>query len=227
MPAIVDSDYTGLGIAISPNNRFLYAGITLHMYQYDLWANDIPGSVDTIADYDNWLAPFPSLFHTEQLGPDGKIYISCGNPDTVYHVIERPDEKGDSCLFEQHSLSLPSESWGVPSFPNYRLGALGNSACDTLSSLTEPARAEKEKILKVFPNPATDIVTVDYGFTDWNKGEVTLEIINELGQTIHQQTLPMYSGFQKINITSFASGNYTVFIKRTHQTIAVNKFTKQ
>ena len=156
-----------------------------------------------------------------------KIYISCGNADTVYHVIERPDEKGDSCLFKQHSLSLPSPSAGVPSFPNYRLGELAGSPCDTLTALNENIRVEKEKILKVFPNPATDFVVIDYGFTDWNKGEVDLQISNELGQIVYEHKLPMYSGFQKINISSFANGFYTVYIKRGNAVVARVKMMKE
>ncbi|MBL0309648.1 MAG: T9SS type A sorting domain-containing protein [Bacteroidetes bacterium] len=87
---------------------------------------------------------------------------------------------------------------------------------------------EKEKVLKAFPNPASDVVTVDYGFTDWSKdGTVSMEIVNELGQVIHQQALPQYSGFQKLNISSYPSGIYTAYIKRNRSVVAVAKFAKQ
>lgn len=227
LPAAIDSHWFSYGVAISPNNRFLYVSLTKHLYQFDLSVQDIIGSIDTVGIYDGTQAPFSALFHTMQLAPDGKIYMSCGNGDTVYHVINQPDLKGDSCDFRQNSLSLPSPSMGVPSFPNYRLGTLPGSPCDTLTGFAEELR-EKEKILKVFPSPATADVTIDYGFTDWSKpGEVRIEIVNELGQNVHQQSLPHYSGFQKLNVVSYPSGLYTTLIKRNHQVIATAKFAKQ
>jgi hypothetical protein len=112
-----DSIWTGMGVAISQSNRFLYVSATEQVYQYDLTTSDIAGSIDTVAIYHNYLAPFGSYFNTEQIGPDGKIYISCGNADSVYHVINNPDAKGVECNFVQHGVHLPSVSWGLPNFP--------------------------------------------------------------------------------------------------------------
>jgi hypothetical protein len=224
---LADSGWICEGLATSDNSRYLYVCMTKYVYQYDLWATDIAASVQTIAVYDGYAAPAGSVFYTAQNGPDGKIYISCGNTETDYHVIHKPEGRGDSCYFEQHSIHLPTPSAGVPSYPNYRLGALPASACDTLSGLNETARAEKEKAIKIFPNPASDVVTIDYGFTDWSKGEVTLQISNELGQVVYIQKLPMYSGFQKIDISSFGQGFYNASIKRNEAVIATAKFVKQ
>jgi len=68
---------------------------------------------------------------------------------------------------------------------------------------------------------------VDYGFTDWSKnGAVSLEICDELGQAVYEQILPQYSGFQKLDVTKFAAGVYTAFIRRNGQMIATQKFAK-
>lgn len=227
IPVLGDSGWITYGVAISPNNRFLYVGARKYVFQYDLLSTNVIASVDTVAVYDGYGAPFASLFHTMQMGPDGKIYESCDNGEKVYHVIERPDEKGDSCMFIQHGVQLPTFSLGVPNFPNYRLGALPGSPCDTLTGLGETERAEKERLLKVFPNPATDFVTIDYGFTDWSKGGVVLEIVNELGQVIHSQNLPMYSGFQKIDVSQYSAGIYSTYIKRGSQVVSTAKFARQ
>ncbi|MBL7778914.1 MAG: hypothetical protein JNK66_11550, partial [Chitinophagales bacterium] len=157
---LLDSGWWSLGTCISPNNRFLYVGITQYVLQYDLQDPDIAASVDTVAIYDGFQAPFGSFFHTMQLGPDGKIYESCGNGERVYHVIEQPDKKGDSCMFKQHHILLPTYSAGVPNFPNYRLGALPNSPCDTLgTSISQPTTRNPQ--LTIFPNPATEFVVID------------------------------------------------------------------
>ncbi|MBL0309892.1 MAG: hypothetical protein IPP77_09520 [Bacteroidetes bacterium] len=110
--------------------------------------SDVASSIDTIGIYDGFHTPrwsvFQSLFHTAQIAPNGKIYISCGNSIDYYHVINEPDKKGDSCHFVQRGLRLPSQSLGVPSFPNYRLGKLAASECDTITSLRKEAEARGE-----------------------------------------------------------------------------------
>lgn len=228
MPFLVDSGWAGLGISFSPNSRYLYVCATKMVLQYDMWALDIAASVDTVAVYDGYKSPFGSYFVTAQLAPDGKIYISCGNGEDVYHVINRPDEKGDSCLFGQHAIQLPTFSGGVPNFPNYRLGALAGSPCDTLKPLMGlEATDRNENQIKVFPNPATNEVVVDYGFTDWGKGNVTLQTTNALGQVVHTQTLPLYSGFQKLNISPYPAGTYLITLLRDTQTIATIPLVKE
>ena len=139
-------------------------------------------------------------------------------------VINNPDEAGLNCNF-QDTVKTPSFLYGLPYYPNYRLGALPGSACDTLTSIKDIA--EKEKILKVFPNPANDVATIDYGYTDWSKGEATMEIANSLGQTVHSQNLPMYSGFQKLQVGNYPSGSYTVYIKRKGNIVATGRLVKE
>jgi hypothetical protein len=223
LPVIVDSGWLGMGVAISPNNQFLYVSLTKQLYQFDLSAPNPFSTIDTVGIYDGFKLPFGSYFNTEQIGPDGKIYISCGNAEADYHIINNPDGQDTSCNFIQHGLRLLTPSGGVPYFPNYRLGASVGSACDTITGLNEVQRALKEQILKVFPNPANDVTTVDYGFTDWNKGPVSLEITNALGQPIYTQPLPLYSGYQKLDISHYSPGTYTVFIKRNNAVVAANK----
>lgn len=230
-PTFKDSINLAGGVAVSPNNRFLYVTTSVIVLQYDLLAPDIGASVDTVAFWDGGYDPMPPLastFFLEQLGPDGKIYINASNSTISLHVINRPDEQGDSCLFVQRGLKLNTyNSTSMPNFPNYRLGALAGSACDTLSTLTEDIRAEKEKLLKVYPNPAKDIITIDYGFTDWNKGDVNLEISNTLGQVVYSQSIPRYSGFQRIDVSGFSVGAYQAAIMRKRAVVAVAKFVKE
>jgi hypothetical protein len=223
-PGLFDSGYYFGGLCFSPSGRFLYVGATVYVFQYDTWEDDIAASVDTVAVYDGSMNPFGSYFITMQMGPDGKIYESCGNGERVYHVIERPDEKGDSCHFIQHGIQLPTFSGGVPNFPNYRLGALTGSPCDTLTHVG--LLSEDEAQIKVYPNPANEFVVVDYGFIDWGKGEVRMHITNEAGQQVYEQKLPMYSGFRKIDVSEFTSGVYTAYLKRDNRVIVSKQFAK-
>ncbi len=129
----VDSEMIAAGAAISPNSRYLYISALRYVYQYDLWADDIAATKDTVAVYDGFMSPFATAFYLAQLAPDGKIYINAPNGVDVMHVINNPDLPGDSCDVCQHCVQLPTyNAFSIPNFPNYRLGALEGSPCDTL-----------------------------------------------------------------------------------------------
>ena len=129
----------GGGISISPNSRFLYATSTTEVYQFDLLASNIGPSKKVVAVYDGYQSPFGSTFFLSQLGPDGRIYINCTNRENVLHVINRPNLPGDSCRFVQHGVQLPTyNAFTMPHFPNYRLGPLDGSPCDTLGLDNHP-----------------------------------------------------------------------------------------
>ncbi len=123
------------GVAISPNSRFLYVSSFVNIYQYDLWAEDIEASKDTVATWDGFIIPpvFATTFFLAQLAPDGKIYISANNGVQYLHVINSPNLPGELCDVCQHCVLLPTyNAFSMPNFPNYRLNALESSPCDTL-----------------------------------------------------------------------------------------------
>ena len=122
------------GASISPNSRFLYIPSLTKIYQYDLWADDIENSRITVANYDGFLSPFvPATFYLGQLARDGKIYVSSPNGVMSLTRIEYPDRLGQACSVNQHAIQLPVFSaFGIPNFPNHRLGPLDGSSCDTL-----------------------------------------------------------------------------------------------
>lgn len=122
------------GAAISKNSRYLYVITTLEIYQYDLWAEEIGATQQTVAVYEEFLDPwFHTNFFMGSLARDGKIYVSSSNGVKSLTVIEHPDRPGDACAVNQHAVRLPVfMSFGIPTFPNHRLGPLDGSACDTL-----------------------------------------------------------------------------------------------
>ena len=126
---------TGLGggISFSPSGQFLYAVTSTKIFQFDLWVGDIVASMETVAEYDGYADPLPTSFFTSQLGPDGKIYINTNNGAQVLHYINYPDKKGLACEVVQHGLQLATRNrFTSQHFPNYRLGPLDGSPCDTL-----------------------------------------------------------------------------------------------
>jgi len=128
-----------LGIAISPNSRYLYCAALDNLVQYDLSVSYIENSRTIVGVYDGWQDPFPAKFDKAFLAPDGKIYVVTSSGSRTLYVINDPDEPGLSCNFEQPGLRLPCRTANTaPNFPNYRLGPLDGSSCDTLGLDNHP-----------------------------------------------------------------------------------------
>ena len=140
-----DTAFSG-GVAISPNSRFLYVSSYRYIYQYDLWAEDIEASKETVAVYDGVLTPppfaLPTRFFLCQLAPDGKIYISGTSGIKFLHIIHNPNARGVACNVEQRGLELPTyNKFGIPNHPYYGLGPEDGSPCDTLGIDHHPQAA--------------------------------------------------------------------------------------
>ncbi len=171
-----DSAWAG-GAAISPNSRFLYVPSFKYLYQYDLWADNIAASKDTIAIWDGFLDPpvFATTFYMAQLAPDGKIYISSNNSVHYLHVINHPDLPGDSCDVCQHCIEMPSKNaFSLPNFPNFRLGPLEGSPCDTLRSPPQAAWQYESSGLEVV---FRDSSRHDIRSWSWNFGDGTTDTL--------------------------------------------------
>ena len=126
----LDTAVVGGVAAIAPNSRFLYFASHEEIYQIDLWSADIKASIDTVFVVDSMQ---PTSVYYSQLAPDGKIYMSATYSLAALHVIHNPNKKGKACNAEAFGLPLYSYNYAsIPHFPNYRLGPLDGSPCDTL-----------------------------------------------------------------------------------------------
>jgi hypothetical protein len=195
----------GIGMANSQSGRFLYVSRTLYLYQFDLHAADISASKVLLGEYDGFIdtfSGFPVGFNLLQLAPNNKIYGSTTNGSRFLHVIENPEEKGTKCNFRPHSLLLPIlNSFSLPNYPNYRLGAALGSRCDSLSEQPVDLSA-----VLVFPNPslAGEPLTVQYS---GNEQESFL-LYDITGRLLFRQMLQQVAHQQTIRIPSVPVGTY-------------------
>jgi hypothetical protein len=142
--------------AYSPDGTKFYASTRLYntndsyLLQYDLTTPNIVASVDTLLTLTS-----PVMAGAIRLAPNDKIYFSSyfywgfpgfPYPDTVYNqynmnlgVINFPDSAGAACNFQPFSFYLGGKRTyiGLPNNPDYNLGRLVGSVCDTLTSITE------------------------------------------------------------------------------------------
>ena len=226
---INDSSNWGNGCAFSPSGQYLYVSTQFYVYQYDLFAANFGASKTTVAIYDGFASPqipFYTRFNLMRLAPDGKIYISTDNGCDVLHVIESPDSAGVSCNVQQHSFYL-SPSVGavvsVPNIPDYKLGALSGSGCDTIQGV--PENNDVNFLLTAFPNPTKELITVRFKcrqkvsytlFIRDIEGRLLFQINNKSSNTINSH---------EIDLSGFAKGIYFINVnaESMSQTIRITK----
>ena len=209
---------------ISSNSRYLYTGAPDSLYQFDLSASNIVNSKELVA----WIPEDSLSSYTiafTALAPDGTMPQP--NHLNYYAIIHNPDEPAQDIDLEMWIPlpKYPSSSMG--NFPNYRLGRLIGSPCDTLYNSIE-GTITKLKVLEAYPNPATNKIRIDYAGKFWEQvNNLHLKITDVLGQEFYNKKLPEYSARQTINLKNYPSGVYFVYLVDEGKVLGTIKFIRQ
>ena len=199
------------GLAFSPNSRYLYALDDVVVVQHDTDAPNINATLDTVGVRDTTVLSggfYDVYFFLPQLAPDGKIYFNCAGSGTWLHTIENPDMGDDACDVNIGAVALPHWTFRtMPNFPNFRLGALRGSTCDTLGieegvTVGVGESPPKREEIKVFPNPASGILNVECA--DFQKKQLILTDV--LGRV--QKIVSLQSEQSNINTQNLPNGIY-------------------
>jgi hypothetical protein len=204
---LVQGDQLGDGLEFSPDSKKLYVCYNTALFQFDLSADDVFGSlqlIDTLhIDTTEFFRP---SFYQMQLAPNSKIYMSCLNGTMVLHVIDEPNNLGRSCNFVQRGFRLRTyNAFTMPYFPNFRLGR------DTTVSVTEHNPSEK---LYIYPNPSNTYIYLSG--LDKYEGNL-IQIYNGNGALVKQETLTS----NKIEVSTLPIGMYYLRLGN-----ALEKFVK-
>jgi PKD repeat protein len=132
--------------AVSPNSKYLYLIGFEVVYQFDLTADTIQNTAVLLMTYDGYyqyqsptLLDGQTTFSDMQLFPNGKIYGITLDVSNYMHVINYPDRPGLSCEALQRGVRIPTALGSYMAYyPNYRLGPIDGSACDTLGIDNQP-----------------------------------------------------------------------------------------
>jgi hypothetical protein len=194
------------GSSFSPDSRFLYTSTLLDLYQYDTWDANMVSDVIHIAEWDSFYAPAEVWFFMHQLAPDGKIYISTFNGSYYFNVINSPDSLGLSCDFQPHSLNLgfPHFNDNLPSFPNYDLGALEGSLCDTIVNIPTGLPPPNSSSFRISPNPATTWLDIVYE----TSADGLFELFDINGKRVAATSLYHYFKNRLIDVSNLPAGVY-------------------
>lgn len=133
-----------------------------------------------------------------QVAPDGKIYISTGNSTFHLHVINLPDDAGFACDLVQHGVELPAYYFnGLPNHPNYHLGPMDGTVCDSLGINEGMMEHAMQLALHAYPNPSTGAFTLGYAAQP-NVGE--LEVRDLSGRLVLRERLPAWSQIHRVEL---------------------------
>ncbi|MDB5283483.1 MAG: hypothetical protein JWO06_2558 [Bacteroidota bacterium] len=201
-------------LEFSPNGRFLYISCDISLTQYDLWNANLQDSVQVfLADSGDH-----ARIDVVQLGPNGKLYGSTWNGGFYFmQVVNRPDEKGDSCNFVYAGYTtLTVNDMTLTNMINYKLGPLVGSGCDTLN--TGLQQQVPEHTMRVMPNPADKYVYAEMGA----QGNYEMQLLNEAGQLLAVKRTRQVDIF---DTEKLSSGVY--FIKATAKAMPLETISRK
>jgi hypothetical protein len=221
------------GVAISPNNRFLYVSLTRKLYQYDLWSSNLDSSavfIDTSASN--------TFMGDIKLAPNGKMYISALWLSQYLSSIEFPDSAGISCGFRRNSIDLGNPNianYYFPNLPCFTLGADTTAfGCDTISTVGLDIINDVKSNIILFPNPVKETLYISFEQTNSQLDKVSHAIIyDEIGSVLLRQDFNVnenrfdFEDMFSIDVNSLNSGIYFInFLNKNNKVIATSKFIK-
>ena len=210
----------GFGSSFSSNSKYFYFSTTKHIYQICTDTSNIAATFQLVATNDTFLSAPPVFytdFHLMYLAKNGKIYISSGSSVKHLHEINYPDSAGVACNVNLHNIHTNCFFIGVPNHPNYYLGRLVGSACDTLTSVNEIEQHDFR--FSISPNPNNGNFRIMYLLPQNKNG--TLQIFDITGKEVYSQNLPPWSTLQFISVPKLSDGVYHCSI--TSQNFRVSK----
>lgn len=209
------ANQAGFGLSFSPNSKYLYYSSFSKVFQLNTDTIDIAASDTLVATYDGYVYPFPNSdtnFWLMYLAANGKIYISPSGGVIDYHVINSPDSAGIACDMQQHSLHLPCYAgWANVYHPNYYLGRLQGSPCDTLQWTGADEINNHDFHFRIYPNPiSNNNLSIGY-LLPQNKAGV-FSIYDVTGKQLFKYSLPQWSNEQSFSLPDLSNGVYSCVI---------------
>ncbi|MEO5572320.1 MAG: T9SS type A sorting domain-containing protein [Bacteroidia bacterium] len=199
------------GLAFSASANYVYACSNNYIFQ----VNVTTLLVDTVATYDGFCypnSPWCTTFWNMYLAANGKIYVTSGSGVQHIHEMNYPDSTGFACDMQQHAIFLGV--WNlraVPNYPNYYLGPVAGSVCDSLGLSVQEINYDFR--FRVYPNPvssATGGLNIGYLLPQNKSGQ--FRIYDITGKVVFNYVLPQWSNEQSFTLPELSDGVYNCVI---------------
>jgi hypothetical protein len=204
---ITDGVFTR-SVQFSSDGSLIYVSSVDRVYQYNV-IGGIIGLPNTVAVQDGFYDQYPGIltrFATMSLAPDGRIYISTGNTTRYMHVIQEPDEQGLACNLMQHAHYR--QTWtanSIPYRPNYLLGPVDGSVCDSLGISLGVSDMDLQSGLRAEPNPSDGLFMLRYkGLSQAGR----VYVRDQTGRLVLEEYLPPWSTVHEVYLSKPVPGIY-------------------
>ncbi|MBK7682020.1 MAG: T9SS type A sorting domain-containing protein [Bacteroidetes bacterium] len=149
------------------------------------------------------------------LAANGKIYITSGSGVQHLHEMNFPDSAGLACDVQQHAINLGyAQQRAVPNHPNYNLGPVVGSVCDTLSVGIQEIKHDFK--FSISPNPTSDgYIKLMYLLPQNKPGG--FEVYDMTGQLVYKMNLPAWSTLQMVKLPELSNGVYTCVVRSGYE----------
>ena len=214
------SNYGCEDIDFSSNSRYLYANERVKVFQFDVQDRTTPGAIQNsmiqVADTawttetcDSGFVGSKLYYPVGALAPDNKLYYFTNNGCNELTFLEHPDSTGLSSSMNYVGISFPVlHTAGMPYFPNYRLGPVKGSVCDSLTAVHE-LQAED---VSLYPNPAKDHITLR---SIRSLSNAVIMLMNMQGQVLFSRQTGTGTGFEVDLPRDIGNGIYFLRIHST------------
>lgn len=218
-------------MCFSPNDQFIYStgqsieNLDNYLTQIDISTDPPTYKIIAHQPYSNTIEC--NAYSMLELGPDGKIYIGTASYSRCISIINFPDKVFPDCDFQEYLPLLPYFSGGVgmPHYPNYRLGPLVGSVCDTITSTQEIN--DPKPIAITYPNPAIDKIKIELMSSLHHSGNLEVSLIDVSGKLLYSGKLPPYAYIHQIDVKDLVPGMYCVLIRDKLKLLGSVKVVKQ
>lgn len=198
------------GLAFSGDGHYLYAAEIKRLLQFDVWASDISASKTIVAEKES--LPACNLGGTigyMELAPDGRIYSRPLNGQWCMHRMQFPERPGIACNFQQHYYQFPYSFQNLPHLPNFRLGPIDGSACDTLDMDNHPLADWRYDHTGTFGVDFTELASYAPQNWDWDFGDPFSGVSNHSSQRNPSHFFSQTGAFEVCLTVSNAYGSNT------------------
>ncbi len=212
-----------ISACFAPDSNILYVSTdrNFSLYQYSWPLNNLKDSL-IFRIKGPGLSTYGNRGGNLVMGADNKIYMSMRRQSLsnsldgfaeFLAVITKPDLSGIGCYFDTFGVFMngrENTTYSLPNFPNYDLGALLGSPCDTLSPVDTTQTS-----IPVFPQGTTTwsvIPTISDGlFTIQGAANGTLMVYDLYGREVFRKPLTNSTSFDP---STYPPGLYWVTVQK-------------
>jgi hypothetical protein len=206
----------GAFASFTTSDKYLYFNNTNNVYRINMQSTLQASDIELVHEYTSFFDTLVGIgnngYMEMELSNDGKLYIGATGSCRYFSTIDNPDADNVAQVgFNHFTFEIPYfNNQTLTNHPNFNLGSLTGSPCDTLS-LGKNDLLDVNLTSEVFPNPNSGNFTIKYGAQAVSG---MLYIYDMNGQLIFKEYVAPWSNTKNINLAHLLNdGMYAIDIE--------------